>query len=97
MSRRQELAARRAMLVARCETQRWDLAIGADDLAQSLRTVDAAVGVVRRVASHPLLVAGSVIAAIAIVRPRRLLQGLTWGLSAAVAARRASALFRPAA
>jgi uncharacterized membrane protein (UPF0136 family) len=93
MSRRQELAARRAMLVARCETQRWELAIGADDLAQSLRTVDAAVGVARRVASHPLLVAGAVVAAVVIFRPRRLLQGLTWGLSAAVAARRASALF----
>lgn len=93
MRRRQELAARRAVLVARCGLQRWELAIGADDLARSLRTVDAAVGVARRVASHPLLVAGAVVGAVIIVRPRRLLQGLTWGLSAAVAARRASALF----
>lgn len=97
MSRRQELAARRAMLVARCERQRWELAIDADSLAQSLRTVDVAVGVVRRVASHPLLVAGAVVAAVIIVRPRRLLQGLTWGLSAAVAARRASQLFNAGA
>ena len=35
----------------------------------------------------------AVVAAVVIVRPQRLLQGLTWGLSAAVAARRASALF----
>ena len=97
MSRRQELAARRAMLVARCETQRWELAIGADGLAESLHTVDAAAGIARRVASHPLLVAGAVVAAVIIARPRRLLQGLTWGLSAAVAARRASALFSPGA
>ena len=66
MSRRQELAARRAMLVARCETQRWELAIGADGLAESLHTVDAAVGIARRVASHPLLVAGAVVAAVII-------------------------------
>lgn len=93
MTRREELAARRAMLVARCERQRWDLAIGTDGLAQSLHTVDAAVGVARRVAAHPLLVGAAVVAAIVILRPRRLLQGLTWGLSAAMAARRASALF----
>jgi uncharacterized membrane protein (UPF0136 family) len=92
MNTRRELAARRAMLVARCERQRWELAVGADGLAQSLRTVDAAVGVARRVTSHPLLLAGAVVAAVIIVRPRRLLQGISWGLSAAVAARRASAL-----
>lgn len=93
MSRRQELAAKRALLVARSELQRREFALSSSDVAYSLRRVDAAVGVARRVASHPLLVAGAVVAAVVIVRPRRLLQGLTWGLSAAVAARRASALF----
>ncbi|MEY2919943.1 MAG: YqjK-like protein [Pseudomonadota bacterium] len=93
MSRRQELAAKRALLVARSEMQRREIALSGSDVAYSLRRVDAAVGVARRIASHPLLVAGVVVAAVVIVRPRRLLQGLTWGLSAAVAARRASALF----
>jgi hypothetical protein len=90
MSRRQELAAKRAMLVARSALQRRDLATSAGDVAYSLRRVDAAVGVARRAASHPLLLAGAVIVAVVIVRPRRWLQGLSWGLSAAVAARRAA-------
>jgi len=90
MSRRQELAAKRALLVARSERQRRELALSAGDVAYSLRRVDAAVGVARRAASHPLLLAGAVIVAVVIVRPRRWLQGLSWGLSAAVAARRAA-------
>ncbi len=80
------------MLVARCERQRRELAGSADDVAHSLRAVDVAVRVARRASAHPLLLAGVVVAAIVIIRPRRLLQGLTWGLSAAVAARRASTL-----
>ena len=94
MSRRQELAAKRAMLVARSELQRRDLAISTGDIAYSLRKVDAAVGVARRAATHPLLLAGAVAAIVVVIRPRRLLHGLTWGLSAAVAAQRASALLR---
>lgn len=97
MSRRQELAAKRAMLAARSELQRRQLALSAGDVAWSLRRVDAAVGFARRAASHPLLLAGAVVATVVIVRPRQLLQGLTWGLSAAVAARRASALLRTGA
>lgn len=97
MSRMQELAAKRAMLVARSELQRREFSVSAGDISWSLRRVDAAVGFARRAASHPLLLAGAVVAAVVIVRPRRLLQGLTWGLSAAVAARRASALLRTGA
>jgi hypothetical protein len=97
MSRRQELAAKRALLVARSELQRRELALSAGDVTYSLRRVDAAVGVARRAASHPLLLAGAVIVAVVIVRPRRWLQGLSWGLSAAVAVRRASALLRTSA
>ena len=97
MSRRRELAAKRAMLVARCELQRQELTTSASGVAHSLRGVDAAIGVARRAASHPLLLAGVAVAAIVIIRPRRLLPVLTWGLSAAVAARRASALLRTAA
>lgn len=97
MSRRQELAAKRAMLAARSELQRRQLALNAGDVAWSLRRVDVAVGFARRAASHPLLLAGAVVAAVVIVRPRQLLQGLTWGLSAALAARRASALLRTGA
>ena len=41
--------------------------------------------------------AGAVAAVVVIVRPRRLLQGLTLGLSAAVAVQRASALLRTSA
>jgi hypothetical protein len=55
------------------------------------------VSAARRAASHPLLVAGAVILAVVIVRPRRWLQGLSWGLSAAVAARRASTYLRTGA
>jgi hypothetical protein len=97
MSRRQELAAKRAMLVARSELQRRDLAISTGDIAQSLRKADAAVSVVRRAATHPLLLAGAVAAVVAVIRPRRLLRGLTWGLSAAVVAQRAAALLRAVA
>jgi hypothetical protein len=92
MSRRRHLAARRASLVARCERQRWELANSAEDVAYSLRRVDAAVNVARRAASRPLLLAGVIVAVVAIVRPRRLLQGLTFGLTAVMAMRRASAL-----
>jgi hypothetical protein len=97
MSRRQELAAKRAMLVARSELQRRELALSAGDVAYSLRRVDAAVGVARRTAAHPLLLAGAVAAVVVVIRPRRLLQGLTWGLTAAVAVQRASALLRTSA
>jgi hypothetical protein len=89
---RRELAYQRELLLARCERQRAQLALSADGVTHSLRHVDVAVSVARRAASHPLLLAGVVIAVVAVLRPRRLLQGLTWGLSAAVAARRASAL-----
>ena len=92
MNSRRELADKRALLVARCERQRSDLVYSADDVTHSLRHVDAAVSIARRAASHPLLLAGVIIAIVAVLRPRRLLQGLTWGLSAAVAARRASAM-----
>jgi hypothetical protein len=85
------------MLVARSELQRRDLAISTGDIAHSLRKVDAAVGFVRRAATHPLLLAGAVAAVVAVIRPRRLLRGLTWGLSAAVAAQRAAALLRTGA
>jgi hypothetical protein len=94
MSRREELATKRAKLVARSQLQRRELSISTGDIAYSLRKVDAAVGVVRRAATHPLLLAGAVAAVIAVIRPRRLLQGLTWGLSAAVAVQRAVALLR---
>jgi YqjK-like protein len=94
MSRRQALAAKRAMLVARSELQRRDLALSTGDIAHSLRKVDAAVGVARRAAAHPLLLAGAVAVVVAVIRPRRLLGGLTWGLSAAVAAQRAASLLR---
>ena len=94
MSRRQELAAKRALLVARSELQRREFALSAGDVAYSLRRVDAAVGVARRAATHPLLLAGAVTAVVVVIRPRRLLQGLTLGLSAAVAVQRASALLR---
>ena len=97
MSRRQELAAKRALLVARSELQRRELALSAGDIGYSLRRVDAAVGVARRAASHPLLLAGAVILAVGIIRPRRWLQGLSWGLSAAVAARRAATYLRTGA
>ena len=98
MSRRQELAAKRAMLVARSELQRRDLASSAGEVSYSLRKVDAAVSVARRAATHPLLLAGAVAAVVVIIiRPRRLLQGLTLGLSAAVAVQRASALLRTSA
>ncbi len=92
MSRRQELAAKRALLVARCEQQRGDLSLSAGGVTHSLRRVDATVNVARRAASHPLLLAGVIVAVVVIIRPRRLLQGLTFGVSAAMAARRASAL-----
>ena len=97
MSRRQELAAKRAVLVARCERQRRELGLATEGVTHSLRAVDAAVSVTRRAASHPLILTGAVVALIVIVRPRRLLNFLTWGFPAAVAARRMSALWHAAA
>jgi len=91
---RHELAQKHATLVALCEQQRADLTYSAAGVTHSLRHVDAAVTVARRAASHPLLLAGVIIAVVAVLRPRRLLQGLTWGLSVAAVARRASALLR---
>jgi uncharacterized membrane protein (UPF0136 family) len=85
------------MLMARSELQRRDLATSTDDIAHSLRKVDAVVSVARRAATHPLLLAGVVAAVVVIIRPRRLLRGLTWGLSAAVAVQRAAALLRTSA
>lgn len=97
MSRRDELAARRRMLEARCELQRQDLAISAGGVAHSFRAVDNVVRVARRTASHPLLLAGVVTIALVIIRPRRLLQGLSLGLAAVTAARRASTFLRASA
>lgn len=94
MSRREELAAKRRMLEARCELERRELAIHAGGVAHSLSAVDTALRVARRVTSHPLVLAGAVVLAVVIIRPRRLLRGLSLGLSAAVAARRASTLLR---
>ena len=87
----------KTLLVARSELQRRDLASSAGEVSYSLRKVDAAVGVARRAATHPLLLTGAVAAVVVIIRPRRLLQGLTLGLSAAVAVQRASALLRTSA
>lgn len=94
MSRRQELAAKRRMLEARCELERQELALHAGGVTHSLRAADTAVRVARRVTSHPLALAAVVVVAIVVIRPRRLLQGLSLGLSAAVAARRAATLLR---
>lgn len=97
MSRRHELAARRRMLEERCELQRQDLAVSVGGVTHSLRKVDTAVRVARRTASHPVLLAGVVVLAVVIIRPHRLLRGLNLGLSAALAARRASTLLRASA
>jgi len=97
MSRRQELAARRVVLVARCEHQRRELGTASEGVAHSLRAVDTAVRVVRRATAHPVILAGMAVAAIVIIRPRRLLQFVAWGSSAAITARRVSNLLRPAA
>lgn len=85
------------MLVARGELQRRELAISTGEIAHSLRKVDAVVGVARRAATHPLLLAGAAAAVVVVVRPRRLLRGLAWGLSTAVAVQRAAALLRTSA
>jgi hypothetical protein len=74
------------MLVARSELQRRDLATSTGDIS-----------VARRAATHPLLLAGAVAVVVAVIRPRRLLRGLTWGLSAAMVAQRAAALLRTVA
>ena len=94
MSRREELAAKRRMLEARCELERQELAIHAGGVAHSLRAVDAGIRAARRVTSRPLVLAGAVMLAVVIIRPRRLLSGLSLALSAVVAARRASTLLR---
>ena len=94
MSRRQELAAKRRMLEARCELERREIALHGGAVAHSFHAFDTAARVARRVTSHPLMLAGAVVLAVVIIRPRRLLPALSLGLSAAMAARRASTLLR---
>ncbi len=97
MSRRRELARTRALLLARSERQRRELASRTGAIAGSLRRVDAAAGLLRRAAAHPLLLAGAVAAVVAAFRPGRLLRGLSWGLSAAMLVQRAAALLQKGA
>jgi hypothetical protein len=94
MSRRRELAARRAVLVARCEQERREFGSASAGVVHSLRSVDSAVRIARRTAAHPLLLTGLAVAALVVIRPRRLWQFLTWGTSAAFAGRRLSRTLR---
>jgi hypothetical protein len=93
MSRGERLAARRAELIALCGSQRRDLAFTADDVGRSLWVVDAAVVASRRVAAHPALLVGFVVAAAVVLRSSRIVRLLTWGLPAALSARRVATLW----
>jgi hypothetical protein len=93
MTRGETLALRRAALIAQCDSQRRDLALTADDVGRSLWVVDAAVVASRRVAATPALLVGFVIVAAVVLRPSRILRMLTWGLPAALSARRVANLW----
>ena len=88
MRSRQELAARRAALLARSELQRREASAALDGIARGLWPIDAVDGLARRVVAHPLWVVGIAVALVVVVRPGRLLRVAAWGVSAAVAARR---------
>jgi hypothetical protein len=56
--------------------------------------VDAAAALARRTAAHPGLALGALVAVVIVFRPRRILQFVAWGVSAAVTVRRLSSLWR---
>lgn len=72
---------RREQLIAQCESQRSDLAVYVDGLDTPIRLVDRALGVLRYLRGHPVVLGASV-AAIAVVQRRGLLK---WGQRAFVA------------
>jgi hypothetical protein len=88
MKRRNELAARRAMLIARSQRQREQVAIAGDSFAGALWPLDAAEAVIRRAAAHPYWLTGAVVALVIVVRPGRLLRAVAWSASAALTLRR---------
>ena len=93
MSRSESLTLRRAELIARCDSQRRDLALTADDVGRSLWVVDAAVVASRRATAHPALLVGFVVVAAVVLRPSRIVRLLTWGLPAVLSVRRVAALW----
>jgi len=93
MSRGESLASRQAELIALCGSRRHDLALTADDVGRSLWFVDAAVVAARRAAARPALMVGLAVVAAVVLRPRRILRLLTWGLPAAVSLRRVATLW----
>jgi len=93
MSRGESLASRQAELIALSGSQRHDLALTAYDVGRSLWFVDAAVVTARRAAAHPALLVGLAVVAAIVLRPRRIVRLLTWGLPAAVSLRRVATLW----
>ncbi|MGV8893944.1 MAG: YqjK family protein [Burkholderiaceae bacterium] len=66
------LAQRRAELIARCAEQRDALSTQKQSLIQITSTLDYGLTLVRRIKSNPLALAG-IMAAVLIIKPRRLL------------------------
>lgn len=67
--------------------QRSDLAAALAPWQAPLATLDQALGVVRRVQRRPVFAVGAVLAAVVIIRPRRVLRWLRRGGAAWLAAR----------
>ena len=81
-ARLDELAARRRALVAQSDALRDALALSAQSLKSTLTFFDIGVAVGRSVRQRPLLIVG-IAAALVVLRPRRIVRGLSTALTAA--------------
>ena len=88
-----ELAHRREALIARCETQRRQLADFAQPLKSASRVADFALGIARYARAHPLLL-GVAVAAAMIVSRGRLLRWIVTALPIVSAGLRAGRVLR---
>ena len=94
MSSRSELESRRAVLIARCERQRYEASIAWHGIGRALRPIDAAATLGRRVAARPALAIGVAVVVVLVIRPRHVLRFLVWGASTAVAVQRFASVGR---
>jgi len=86
-ARLDELAARRRALVAQSNALRDTLALSAQGLTSTLTFFDIGVAVGRSLGRRPLLLVG-IAAALIVLRPRRIVRGLSTALTAASVFRR---------
>ncbi len=91
-ARLDELAARRRTLVAQSDALRDTLALSARSLKSTLTFFDIGVAFGRSLGRQPLLLVG-IVTALVVLRPRRIVRGLSVALTAASVFRQVVRLF----